>query len=73
MECSRKLPMVMATNLTSIFCVYKETFAKTTNTEECRVHKNSESCNIRHKNPFNSKQIIQILQPIIIDIFSTHS
>ena len=25
------------------------------------------------KNLFNSKQIIQILQPIIIDNFSTHS
>jgi len=27
----------------------------------------------RKKNQFNSKQIIQILQPIIIDVFSTHS
>ena len=27
----------------------------------------------RKKNQFNSKQIIQFLQPIIIDNFSTHS
>jgi len=49
---------------------------KTTHTKERSVHTNSETCNIRlgsQKNQFNSKQIIQILQPLIIDNFSTHS
>ena len=46
--------------------------------EERSVHTNSESYNIRlgsskNQNQVNSKQIIQILQPIIIDNFSTHS
>ena len=49
---------------------------KTTYNEEYSVHANSESCNIQLgslKNQFNSKQIIQILQLIIIDNISTHS
>ena len=49
---------------------------KTTHTEKRSVHKNSESCDIRlgsQRNQFNFKQIIQILQPEIIDYFSTHS
>ena len=29
--------------------------------------------NSNHKNQFHSKQFIEILQPIIIDNFSTHS
>ena len=44
--------------------------------EERSVHTNSESCNFQLgslKNQFNSKQIIQILQPFIIYYFSTHS
>ena len=48
----------------------------TTHAEERSVPANSESCHIRLgllKNQFHSKQIIQILQPIIIDNFSTHS
>ena len=56
------------TNLTSICCVYKEKIF-----EERSVHTNSESCNscdlYREKNQSNSKQTIQILQPIIIDDF----
>jgi len=46
---------------------------KTTHIEERCVHTNSESYSIllgSLKNQFNSKQIIQILQPIIID--NTH-
>ena len=49
---------------------------KITFTEECSVHTNSESCNIRlgsKENQFNSHQIIQILQPRIIDFFPVHS
>ena len=49
---------------------------KTTHPEECSVHKNSESCNIQlgsESNQFNSKQIIHILQPIVIDYFTRHS
>ena len=49
---------------------------KTTHTEERSVHTNSEICIIQlgSKNTqFNSKQIIQILQTIVIDYFSTHS
>jgi len=67
---------LIATNLTFIFCVYKEKIVKTTHTKERSVHTNSESCKIQHgsqKNQFNSKQIIQILRPIILDNFSTHS
>ena len=48
---------------------------KTIHTEEHSAHTNSKSCNIRLgslKNQFNFKQIIQILQPITIDYFSTH-
>ena len=46
---------------------------KTTHTEEPRVHTNSESCNIRLRSKiyqFNSKQIIQILQPFLLQDFS---
>ena len=49
---------------------------KTIHTEEHIIHTNSESCNIRLgslKNQFNFQQIIQILQPIVIDYLSTHS
>ena len=44
-------------------------------TEEPGIHTHSENCNIRlgsFKNLFNSKQIIQILQPIVINNFLTH-
>ena len=41
-----------------------------TNAEERSVHTNSESCNIIAKNQFISKQMIQILQTIVIDYFS---
>ena len=71
------LSMGIATNLTSICCFYlRRKLLKTTITEERSVHTNSESSNIRLgslKNQLNSKQIIQILQPIIIDNFSMHS
>ena len=48
---------------------------KTTHAEERTLPTNSESSNIQLgslKNQFNSKQIIQILQTIVIDYFSTH-
>jgi len=46
-------------------------FFKTTHTEERSVHKfrNLQYSTRILKNPFNSKQIIQILQPINIDFF----
>ena len=46
-------------------------FLKTTHTEERSVHKfrNLQYSTRILKNPFNSKQIIQILQPINIDFF----
>ena len=49
---------------------------KTVQTEERSANTNSEICIIQlgsENNQFNSKQIIQILQPIIFDYFSTHS
>ena len=50
--------MVIAINLTSMCCACKEKkWLNITHTEERSVHTNSESC----------KQIIQILQPIIIE------
>ena len=42
-----KKALLIATNLTSICCVYKEKIVKTTYTEERSVHTNSESCNIQ--------------------------
>ena len=57
----RKYSMVMATNLTFIFCVYMKKIVEIdTYRRTWRPYK------------FNSIQIIQILQPIIIDFFSTH-
>jgi len=43
----KKYALLIATNLTSICCVYKEKVVKTTYTEERSVHTNSESCNIQ--------------------------
>ena len=42
-----KLLMVIAINLFSICCVYKEKIVKNDSTEERSVHTNSESCNFR--------------------------
>ena len=56
--------MVITTNLTFI----KSNLLNTTHTEERSVPAISESCN--QLNQLNSKQIIQILQSIFIDIFS---
>ena len=56
-------------------CIMRK-LLKTTNTEELRVHTNSESCNIQLgslNHQFNSKEIIQILLTLVIDYFSTHS
>ena len=67
----------MGTYLTSICCVYKEKIDKNDSHEERSAHHtNSERCNIQLgslTNQFNSKQIIQILQTIVIGYFSTHS
>ena len=68
--------LLITTNLTRICCAYEVKIVKTTNAEELSVHANSESCSIQprsQKNQFKSKQIIEILQPIIIDNFSTHT
>ena len=49
---------------------------KTTHVEERSVQQIQKAATFnsdRKKNQFNSKQIIQILQTIIIDNFSTHS
>ena len=65
-----KFSMVIATNLTFIVASIRRKWLKTTHTEVRSIYKNSESCNIRLrslKNQFHFKQIIQILQPIIID------
>ena len=56
--------------------IYAASKEKTTDTEERWVHINLENCNIRigsWTNQFNSKQIIQILQTLVIDYSSTHS
>ena len=42
-----KKALLIASNLTSICCVYKEKIVETTNTEERSIHTNSERCNIR--------------------------
>ena len=59
------------------FASVRRTLLKKTHTKERSHHANSENCNIQlgsyKKKQFNSKQIIEILQPIIIDNFSTHS
>jgi len=46
---------------------------KTTHAEERSVHSDCEHSTQNVKNQFNSKQIIQILQTIVIDYFSTHA
>ena len=67
--------MVIATNLTPICCVYMEKIVKndsyqiTLRPYKFRKLQQSTQIVINH---FNSKQIIQILQAIIIDNFSTH-
>ena len=61
--------MVIATNLTSLLLLLGEIGKKNpTHIEERSVHTNSEICNIQLgslKNLFNSKQINQIVQPLI--------
>ena len=63
-------------NLTSICCVYKENFFKNDTYRRTlrpyKFRKLQYSTQIV-KTQFNSKQIIQTLQPIIIDNSSTHS
>ena len=71
-----KLSMVIATNLTSICCFYKEKIFK--NNSCRRTLRQNKFRKLQYttqivKNQFNFKQIIQILQPIAIDYFSTHS
>ena len=66
--------MVIATNLTFICYVYKEKSVK-----KQLIPKNVASIQIQKyttrivENQFNLEQIIQILLPIIIDHFLTHS
>ena len=67
--------MMIAINL--IFYILRlpwRKLLKTTYTEEHSVNTNSEVAifNSDRKNQFNSKEIIEILQPIIIHNFSTH-
>ena len=52
-------------------CVYKEKIVK--NVPSIQIQKVATFNSDRKKNHFNYKQIIQILQQIIIDYFSTHS
>ena len=64
-------PLILLLSVASV----RRKLLKTTYTEECNVHTNWESCNTwlgSYKNPFNFKQINQILQPTVIDYFSTH-
>ena len=64
---------IIAFLATSICCVYKEKIVKN---DSHSVHTHSEICSIQLgslTNQFNSKQVIQILQIIVIDYFSTHS
>ena len=67
---------MIATNLTSICCVYKEKIVKNDLYRKTpfpyKFRKYQHSTRIV-TNQFNSKQIIQILQTAVIDYFSTHS
>ena len=64
--------MVIASNPASVCCVYKEKIVK-----KRLIPKNTEPIQIAtydsYRTQFNSKQIIQILQPKIIDNFSKQS
>ena len=61
-----------ATNLTFSCCVYKEKIVKK-RLMLIQIEKIATFNSDRKKNQFNSKEIIQILPPIIIDHFLTHS
>ena len=71
-----KKVFLIATKLTSICCVYKEKIVK--NGSYWRTQRPYKFRKLQHstrivKNQFNSKQIIQILQTVVIDYFSTYS
>ena len=66
----RKISALIAANFNSICCVFQEKIVKNTHAEERSVHTNSEKRNIQLeslKYQSNSKQIIEILQKIVID------
>ena len=69
-----KKTVLIATNLTSIFCVYKEKIVKKqlipNNLAVIQIEKIATYDLDRNKTQFNFKQIIQILQPIVIDYLS---
>ena len=71
-----KKTVLIATNLTSIFCVYKEKIVKKqlipNNLAVIQIEKIATYDLDRNKTQFNFKQIIQILQPIVIDYLSPH-
>ena len=66
-----KLSLLITPNLTSICCVYKEKIVKN-DLYRIQIRKDATFDSDR-KNQFNSKQVIQILQTIVIDNFSIHS
>ena len=72
----RKYSIVIVTKLTSICCVNKEKIV--INDSYRRTLHPYKFWKLQYsalivKNQFNSKQIIQLLQPLIADCFSTHS
>ena len=69
--------LLIATNHTSICCVYKEKIVKNdlyrrTQCPSIQIQKDATYDLDRKKNLFNFKQIIQILQPMVIDYLSPH-
>ena len=62
---------LIASNLTSICCIYKEKLKRTSHIEKYIQIEKIETYD-RKKNQVNVKQIIQILNPIIVDYFSRH-
>ena len=65
--------MVIATDLTSIWFVYKEKIFKNDssriNVASIQIQKDAIFHSERKKNQFNTKETIYVLQPIIIDFF----
>ena len=67
---------MIATNLTPICCVYNKKIVKNDSQRRTqrpyKFGKMQRSTRIVYTNQFNSKQIIQILETVVIDYFSTH-
>ena len=64
-KCDKKA-LLIASNLTSFCCVYKEKIVKNDNTEERSIHINSERCNIYPlsffaNTPFNDNPLFTIV------------